>query len=247
MRLSRLSLLILAALPACAPAAARPSPALTSSESLIPAMHDRHARQWYRTLSFTQATTRVLPNDSTVVETWREWAMIPGGLRIEMGPPEQGRVTLFTRDSTFSLVRGQPMRAANRTNALMTVGFDVYAQPVERTLAQLRAQGFDLARFHVDTLQGTPVYVVGALAGDSTSKQFAIEADRLLFLRLLDPAGNGQNVAIWFRNYERLAGGWIAPEVEAFLGGRRILHEVYSDTRANETLDPAMFDPRATR
>lgn len=247
MRLFRVSILLLAALPACAPAAVRPSPAITSSESLLQAMHDRYAGQWYRTLSFTQATTRVLPNDSTVVEEWREWATIPGGLRIEMGPPEQGRVTIFTRDSTFSLVRGQPMRAANRTNALMTLGFDVYAQPVERSIASLRAQGFDLTRFHMDTLGGTPVYVVGAMAGDTTSKQFAIEADRLLFVRMLDPAGNGQMVAVWFKNYERLAGGWIAPEVEAFLGPKRILHEVYSNVRANEPLDPAMFDPRAAR
>ncbi|HEX8393140.1 MAG TPA: hypothetical protein VF665_12420 [Longimicrobium sp.] len=247
MRIPRVCFLLLAALAACAPAAVRPSPAITSSESLIQAMHDRYERTWYRTLSFTQTTTLARPNDSTVVEEWREWASIPGGLRIEMGPPAGGRVTIFARDSTFSLNRGQLVRAVNRTNALMTVGFDVYAQPVERTLASLRAQGFDLSRFHVDTLQGTPVYVVGALRGDSTSKQFAVEADRLLFIRLLEPAANGQVMAIWFKNYERLAGGWIAPEVEAFVGTRRVLHEVYSNVRANDPVDPAMFDPRAPR
>ena len=247
MRLSRLSLLLLAALPACAPAAVRPSPAIASSESLVQAMYDRYNRTWYRTLSFTQATTLARGNDSTVVEEWREWARIPGALRIEMGPPEEGRVTIFARDSTFALNRGQLVRAVNRTNALMTLGFDVYAQPVERTLASLRAQGFYLARFHVDTLQGVPVYVVGAARGDSTSKQFAVEADRLLFIRLLEPAQNGQTMAIWFKNYERLAGGWIAPEVEAFVGSRRVLHEIYSNVRANDPVDPALFDPRAPR
>lgn len=245
MSLCTRALPLLAALVIGAPAAAQVDPRITSAESLVQAMHDRYAGRWYSTLTFTQTTTRVLPNDSTTVEEWREWSAIPGRLRIEMGPPEQGRTVIFNRDSTFVLSHGRVAQRVNRWNDLMPLGFDVYRQPVERTLDQLRRGGFDLSRFHVDSIEGVPVYVVGAARGDSLSKQFAIEADRLLFMRLIDPIPNqpGKTQHVWFRRYEPLGQGWIAPEVEVLVDGRRVFHEIYANVRIGETLDDALFNP----
>jgi hypothetical protein len=248
MSLRFLALPLLAALVVTgAPAAAQVDPRITDAESLVRAMHDRYADTWYSNLTFTQTTTRVLPNDSTHVEIWREWSAIPGRLRIEMGPPEQGRTVIFNRDSTFVLNQGRVVQRVDRWNDLMPLGFDVYKQPVERTLEQLRRGGFDLSRFHVDSLDNVPVYVVGAERGDSLSKQFAIEAERLLFIRLIDPIPNqaGKTQHVWFRRYERLGGGWIAPEVEVLVDGRRVFHELYADILIGDRLDPALFDPDA--
>jgi outer membrane lipoprotein-sorting protein len=239
--LRAMAALVVLGLAGCASAGAA-GPSITSTQALVQAMHDRYAATWYQTLSFTQATTRVM-GDSTHTELWREWAAIPGRLRIEMGEPAEGRVSIYARDSAYSIRHGQVVRRTDRMNPLMTVGFDVYRQPPERTLDQLRRQGFDVDRFHVDTLEGTPVYVIGAERGDTTSRQIAIEADRLLFMRLLEPAPNRPGVMqhVWFRRYQPLAGGWIAPEVEILVGGRRVFHEVYSDIRANDALDAGMF------
>jgi len=245
--LRSLALPVMAALVFAAPAAAQADPRITDAESLVRAMHARYADTWYGTLSFTQTTTRVLPNDSVTVEEWREWAAIPGRLRIDMGPPEQGRTVIFARDSTFALSHGRVVQRVDRWNDLMPLGFDVYMQPVERTLQQLRRGGFDLSKFHVDSLDGVPVYVVGAERGDSLSKQFAIEADRLLFMRLIDPIPNqpGKTQHVWFRRYEPLGEGWIAPEVEVLVDGRRVFHETYADVRIGEPLDEALFNPDA--
>jgi hypothetical protein len=235
---------LLAALAMCAPAAVRPAaPSIDSAESLIRAMNARYADTWYRTLSFTQTTTRVLPNDSLSVEEWREWALIPGHLRIDMGPPEEGRTTIFARDSSYALQNGRVVRRVDRWNDLMILGFDVYLQPVERSLAQLRRSGYDLSKFHEDTLDGERVYVVGAERGDMTTKQFAIEADRLLFMRLIDPIPNqpGKTQHVWFRRYHPLDQAWIAPEVEVLVDGRRVFHEVYADIRTGIPIDASMF------
>jgi len=230
-----------------APAAAQIDPRITSAETLIGAMHDRYADRWYSTLSFVQTTTQVQAGDSVTVEEWREWAVIPGRLRIEMGPPEDSLTVIYARDSTFVRSRGRVVRRMDDWNVLMIVGFDVYRQPVERTLQQLRRAGIDLSRFHVDSLDGVPVYVVGAQPGDSTSMQFAIEAERLLFMRLVDPIPDrpGRVQHVWFRRYEPLGEGWIAPEVEVLVDGRRVFHEVYANIRIGEALDEALFDPDA--
>jgi hypothetical protein len=237
-----LTALVALGLAGCA-TAAHSGPSITSAESLVRAMHDRYAGSWYQTLSFTQATTRTFPNDSTHTEVWREWAALPGRLRVEMGEPAEGRVAIYARDSAYTLQHGRVVRRTDRMNPLLTVGFDVYRQAPERTLNQLRRQGFDLSRFHVDTLEGTPVYVIGAERGDTTRKQVAIQAERLLFVRWLDPSPTqaGAMQHIWFRRYEPLQGGWIAPEVEILVGGRRVFHQVYSDIRANDALDAGMF------
>lgn len=240
--LRALAVLAALGLAGCATAASA-GPSIADSGSLVRAMHDRYAGSWYQTLSFTQATTRVFDNDSTHTEVWREWAAIPGRLRIEMVAPAEGRVAIYARDSAYTLQHGRVVRRIDRMNPLMTLGFDVYRQPPERTLDQLRRQGFDLSHFHLDTLEGTPVYVVGAERGDTTSRQFAVQAERLLFVRLLEPRPSQPGVMqhVWFRRYEPLAGGWIAPEVEILVGGRRVFHEVYSDIRANDALDAGMF------
>jgi hypothetical protein len=247
MPLRILALTLLAALAMGAPAAAQADPRITDAESLVRAMHDRYADTWYATLSFTQTTTRVLPNDSVTVEEWREWSAIPGRLRIEMGPREAGRTVIYARDSVFVLNRGQPTRRIERWNDLMTLGFDVYRQPVDLTIQQLRRAGFDLSKFHADSLDGVPVYVVGADRGDAAAKQFAIEADRLLFMRLVDPVPNqpGKAQHVWFRAYQPLGQAWIAPEVEVLVDGRRVFHETYADIRIGEPLDDALFDPDA--
>lgn len=239
---------LLAALVIGAPAAAQADPRITGAEALVRAMHDRYSETWYSTLTFTQTTTRVLPNDSVTVEEWREWAAIPGRLRIEMGPRELGRTVIFARDSTFALDQDRVVRRLDRWNDLMIVGFDVYRQPPERTLQQLGRAGFDLTKFHVDSLDGVPVYVIGAERGDSLSKQVAIEADRLLFMRLVDPIPNqpGKTQHVWFRQYQPLGQGWIAPEVEVLVDGRRVFHETYADIRIGQPLDEALFDPDAT-
>jgi hypothetical protein len=248
-RLAHALSLVLAA--ACATAARAqtpapaPAPAVHSADDVIRAMHDRYAGRWYRTLSFTQRTSRVLPNDSVRTDTWREWAVIPGGLRIEMGPPEAGNGALFTADSLYRFRGGQVASRDAERNPLMIVGFDVYGQDPARTLRVLRDEGFDLSKLHADTWQGRPVYVVGALAGDSTSKQFWVDAERLLFVRLLERGQNdgGKMQEIRFLDYRPAGGGWIAPRVELWSEGRRTFWEEYSDVKVDEPIDAAVFDP----
>jgi hypothetical protein len=252
-----LAALSLLAAAACTPPAAReidgmPSPsaattaaAPTDAASLIRAMHDRYAGRWYRTLTFTQKTTRTPPGREPSVETWYEYGALPGRLRIEIGPPENGRGALYANDSLYVIEGGRVARRIGQRNELMTLGFDVYAQAPEVTLRQLREEGFQLEPFRTDVWQGRPAYVVGGAPGDLKSKQFWVDAERLVFVRMTDRfAGDTTKVEeILFNRYEPAGGGWIAPEVEILVDGQRIFFEEYSDVRVDVPLDPALFVP----
>lgn len=207
-------------------------------------MHDRYDGKWYRTLTFVQTTSFA----NRPEETWYEAGAIPGRLRIDVAPVANGNTFMYVGDSMYVFQQGRRVAARKDRNLLMTLGFDVYGQPVETTAAQLRESGVDLTQVRADTWQGRPVWVVGAAAGDTTSAQFWVEQERLLFVRLLEPQRNPNApdappavLDVEFNKYEKLGGGWIAPEVIIRMNGKEIMREVYRDMRADVQLGDDLF------
>lgn len=223
---------------AASPAARGP---LTSGDAVVRAMHDAHSRTWYRTLTFVQRTT--FPDRPA--QTWYEAAAFPGKLRIDIAPIDSGNTSMYVGDSIYVFRGGRRVAARADRNLLLTLGFDVYGQPPETTIRQLADQGVDLSRVHETTWQGRPVTVVGAVPGDTTSNQFWVDTERMLFVRLIERVERQNNPAgrldIEFNKYQRLGGGWIAPEVIIRMDGTEIMREEYSDMRADVELDPALF------
>jgi hypothetical protein len=88
---------------------------------------------------------------------------------------------------------------------------------------------------------------VGATAGDTASKQFWVDAERLLFVRLLEmrrTATASRYDDIRFEKYAPHEGGWVAEEVMMYSDGKPRLHEQYANVRVNVPLDDALFDPK---
>ena len=189
-----------------------------TGEDVLDAMHDRYVGKWYNTLTFTQKTSRLLPNGTWNVQTWYEAMRLPGRLRIDFDPITAGNGVLYARDSQFVVQNGRPLRGDPGINPLLVLGFDVYFSPASRTAARLRREGFDMTRVNETTFQGRPMLVVGARKGDYNRKQFWIDA-------------------------ERRGAAWIAPRVEIWTEGKLVFYEDYDDIRTNVTLDDALFEP----
>lgn len=234
--------LVLAAV--CSAAAAADGPP-RDGRDLVRAMHDRYAGKWYATLTFVQKTTNVEPDGSEKVETWYEAMTCPGKLRIDVAPTSEGKGILFADDTIYRIEGGKVADSKPFVHPLMVLGFDVYCASPESTVARLEKIGFDLATLREDTWNGTPVYVVGAKAGDTRSPQFWIEKERLLFVRLLRPAGKdgAQTSEVIFDRYERAGGGWVAAEVRFGVDGKPSGREEYTEITANGTLPEGLFDP----
>lgn len=214
---------------------------VTSGPELIRAMHDRYVSRWYRTLTFTQKTTVALPSGGQIVQTWYEAAALPGALRIDTDLSSKGGV-LYAHDSSYTFSAGKLVSSDARINDLLVLGFDVYTQPVAKTEAVLRRLGFDLSRIHEATWQERPVYVVGAMRGDTASKQFWIDRERLLFVRMLENGRQG-HTDTRFNFYAAYGGGWVATQVVQLVNGKRRLVEQYSGVKTDVPLSPALFDP----
>lgn len=220
-----------------------------SGQDVVRAMHDRYAGRWYHTLSFVQHNTAFFPGDSVEHSTWFERASIPGALRIDFreGPgfPPTGGI-LFVRDSQFIISGDTLANATAFIHPLMVLGFDVYAQPVDRTLEQLRQLGFDLATTHEDRWQGRAVYVVGAEAGDLHTRQFWVDRERLVFVRMLEPGRRDTTTTTEsrFDDYRAFGDAWVSARVLFLTSGQRRWLEEYDDIRTDVPLPDGLFDVR---
>jgi len=220
---------------------------ISNTNELIAAMQKKYGKSWYKTATFVQETTNIQPDGTSKVETWYEAMSVPGSLRIDFTPTSEGNGILFTGGKIFVFKNGKVDSTRAFEHPLLILGFDIYRAPANEITAKLQALKFDLSQFREDTWQGRPVYVVGAKAGDLHSPQFWIDQENLYFVRMLRPAGKDgtQTQETQFNKYQKLGGGWIAPEVIFMIDGKVVTTEKYSEMRGDVKLDPKLFDPQS--
>jgi hypothetical protein len=208
-------------------------------------MHDRYVNNWYETLTFRQESVTHKVDGTNSSEIWYESLLLPGNLRIDIGQPNSPNGMLFAGGKLIQFKNNEIIASRPFVHMLLVLGFDVYRQPVETTINQVKTQAFDLSRVHEETWEGHPVYVVGADKRDLKSRQFWIDKETLLFVRLLEPDDRDPTKTddSRFTDYRPLPIGWVAARVEFYSDGKNVFSEIYSDIKANPKLDPALFNP----
>ena len=235
------SMLGLALLAAAPRANAAPIDPPKDGLELIQLMRERYLGKWYRTLTFVQKTTLA----DGRVETWYEAAELPGKLRIDIAPLKGKNTLLFRNDSIYEFKGGKLAESHPMVHPLMVLGFDVYAQPAGVTVRQLQSLGFDLGKLYESTWEGRPAYVVGAAAGDSITRQFWIDQERLYFVRMVEPGKQDPSARIEtrFNKYIPMGEGWLETEVRFLVNGETKMLEEYTEPKAGVELSPAIFEP----
>jgi hypothetical protein len=208
---------------------------------LVKAMHDRYAGRWYRDFMLVQDVTRYREGREENRERVIEYLSLPGRVRAITGPLEDGKAEIYA-DGTFHLYeRGQLTRKVQSGHGVLALGFDVYVQAPERTIAQLEALGIDLERIREAEWKGHPAWVVGAGEGDDATPQFWVEKDRLLCPRVVTRLSTGV-LDVEMGRFEPLGDGWIAAELLFKRNGQLVIREEYVTFRLVDRIDPALFD-----
>lgn len=219
---------------------------IRNGDDLFRAMRERYKASWYETLTFTQKSTTYKPDGTSSAEIWYEAGQFPGKLRIDIGPPSDGNGYLMV-DGVLTVLKADKIdKTLPLVNILLVLGFDVYTQDPAATSKVVKAEGYDLSKLHEDVWQGKPAYVVGADKGDLNTKQFWVEKDTLLFVRVIEPSRADPKVMddIYFADYRPLAKAWVAARVEVHSEGKLVFSEDYTDIQANVKLAPGTFDPQ---
>lgn len=239
MRIIKLSLLLLLlTMPAF-------SADVRSGDDLIAAMYKKYAGKWYKTLTFVQKTITHKPDGTSSSETWYEALTVPGKLRIDFDPADKGSGLLVADGKLTQFREGKAGPTRPFVHPLLVLGFDVYGQSPETTIAQVKGLGIDMSVIHEENWQGKTVYVVGAKQGDLNTPQFWVTKKDMLFVRLIQLGGREKKTVseTQFNKYVKAKGGWVAAEVKFFTDGKLVTSEEYSDIQAGISLNADLWDP----
>ena len=220
---------------------------LKTPEQVIVAMRARYADTWYRSLTFDQRSITHKPDGTTSSEIWHEALRVPGRLRIDFGDPANRNGVLFANDRQYVYKSGKIAAEKPFIHPLLVLGFDVYGQPAEKTLQQLKDLHMDLSVLHEERWNGRSTLVIGAKAGDLRTPQFWIDRERLYFVRLLGPDTKDPTLTqdVRFEGYRKVdRGAWVSEHVLVYTGGKLVFEEKYSNIRVNPALQDQVFDPQ---
>jgi hypothetical protein len=209
-------------------------------------MHEKYVGKWFTTLTFSQRTTTYSVSGRETKGVWNEYLAVPGRLRIDYHPLNERSGVLYAGNRVHSFLSGKASASQDGWNPLLILIADAYAQPVDTSVWQLDSLGFQTSIVRRDTLNGKPVWVVGAVFGDSTSSQFWIDADSLLVRRVIQKQKAGARTSISdvrLGKYADVGGYPVAFDVTFYRDGRLFFREEYFDAKTNVTLAPEIFDP----
>lgn len=217
---------------------------IESGYDVLNAMHAKYEGKWYKHLTFLQKTTFYGQDGSVQREQdWYEALTLPGKLAIRFDEKQSVNGILFHEGMQYGYANGQKIQEVERVHELLVLGFDVYHQSPDITANQLVSRGFDLEVMYEDEWQGRAVYVIGTAEPDTTIPQFWIDKERLVFVRNFTVGRQNTIQEVQFNKYERLGGGWIAPEVIFKANGFMGLFEEYTQIQIPDTLDQEIFNP----
>jgi hypothetical protein len=218
---------------------------VTSGSGVVKAMHDLYAGKYLRTMSFLQNNTAYTSTGQEQHSQWYEHMEVPGKLRIAFLPTTQRSGLVQVDDKVASFDNGMRVDFRPSVNPLLLLTADVYAAPVAKIMRGLDSLSVDTDVIRTDEWEGHPVYVVGAKAGDSTSNQMWVDADRLLLLRFIQRGKSGDRTIVSdyrVQNYEEIQGYQIPTEFLVIRNGRPVWRERYANVRINEEFPARTFD-----
>jgi outer membrane lipoprotein-sorting protein len=208
-------------------------------------MHARYVGHWYKDITFNQTTTILGQSGQNNDQAWYVAIAAPGKQRIDYVNPDLGNGILVRSDSTYFFAGGRAVRGSVGWSDLLLLTQDVYMQAPEVTISILRSLGYQLSRLRVSSFDNHTTYVVGSNSVvDSASKQFWVERDRMLLVRLREKRGEGQFSDIRIGDFIKAGDGWIAKQTYQMQNGVPRLHQQIAGVKTDTQLNPDLFEPK---
>jgi hypothetical protein len=227
------------------PAAKASALRLATGSGVVKAMHDLYGGKFLRTMSFLQNNTSYSSTGQEQHYQWYEHWEVPGKLRIAFLPATSRSGLVQVNDKVASFDNGIRVDFRPSVNPVLLLTADVYAAPVPIIMRGLDSLSVDTEIIRTDEWEGRPVYVIGAKAGDSTSNQMWIDADKLLLLRFIQHGKSGDRPVISdirVGSYKEIQGYQIPTEFLLIRNGRPVWRQQYANVRINEELPAGTFD-----
>lgn len=219
----------------------KPDIKFSSGKEVVNAMHEKYAGKWYKNFTFSQGVEQ-FKNDSLITkEVWHKAYKAPSKLIIKFKNYGSGAGYLFSGDSLHIFAHHNLAASREHVNFLMTLGFGVYNQPVEKTFESLGKVNFDLEKVMETSIDGNSAYVVGVTNLGEKKNHFYIDAEKLIFLKAVTFNGNNRREVL-YQDYKEEDGNIVAAKVKFFTNGILEMTENHYNMEFPETLPDSIFN-----
>ena len=198
-----------------------------------------------RILSFVQANTVYLASGQ-VQQRWRVIVAPPMRMRMDYLPLTSRTGYLYLGDDVISFQNGRRTSTQSQVSPTLLLAFGVFAQAPEVSRRFLDSLGVRDDVVRRDTLGGRTVWVVGAPAGDVSSDQIWVDAERWVPVRIIDRETHGTRTTITdmrLNDYATHGGLPLATTVLVYRDRRLALRQELREIRVNPALPDGAFDP----
>ena len=214
-----------------------------SGEEVLQMMFDHYSENgWYKNFTFWQQTSFYKEDSLVREQKWFEAISLPGKLVIKYDSINGRNGMLFRNNKIYRMADGKIAAVQKLVHTLLLAGFDVYFQPVKRTVHLLDSLGFDLTKVRQDEFLGRKVWVIGASIGDLQSQQIWIDAERWYLHRIVYQMGNQVSMAD-LDEYKQLNVHWVATRIRFYKDGHLTMKEIYKDIHFPSVLNEKLFLP----
>jgi len=225
--------------------AAKVAARLASGSAVVKAMHELYGGKYLKTISFLQNNTAYTSTGQEQKSQWYEHIEVPGRLRIAFLPATQRSGLVQVDDKVASFDNGIRVDFRPSVSPVLLLTADVYAAPVTTIIRGLDSLNVDTDVIRTDEWEGRPVYVVGAKAGDSTSSQMWVDAEKFLLLRFIQRGKSTERPMvsdIRVGSYKDIQGYQVPTEFLVIRNGRPLFREQLTNVRINEEFPAGTFD-----
>jgi len=226
---------------------------IASTEAFLKEIHSQYKGQFCRHITYVQLNKVYKPvkvkNDSTDdddsfdISTQYEAFEYPGKLRVDYGPKVGENGYIHVHDSIYYFKDGLIAKKERKINEAMLLTGDVYCITVQETISKLKELGYNLENFHQDVWKDNPVYVIGALKGDTISRQFWIDKKYHYLVRSI-MSENGKLAETQLCEHQAKGKYYIEDEVKILENGKLVRTERYAEVNTEIILQPSVFDPK---
>jgi hypothetical protein len=209
---------------------------------VIGAMRRAHPSRALRSLALRVST--IDARDTTRVRRAQLYASLPGRVRMESLPTTLRTGFVRQRQHLAVFERGAAVSRTTRVDLATLIAYDIFAQSIDTTIMWLDSARVRFALLRLDELDGRRAWVVGALAGDTTSSQFWVDAVEWRVVRVIqrEPWNGNQLVDTRFTEFMQVRDVPVPRRVLVYRGGRLTQRQEFQLSRVNPRVPSGAFD-----
>lgn len=215
-------------------------------EEVIKQVHSKYSETHFKNVSFMQNTIFYgLGERVERTQIWYQALSVPGKQAIKFDDKGSNNGILFRDGLQYGYANGELIQKAERLNEVMILGFDMFVQPVSKTLEQLDLMGIDYTLMYEDEWQSRAVYVIGVSEPNLNRPQFWLDKEELYLVKTVQIGRESTVQEAEFGNYMKENGYWFAREILIRVNGQKALLQEYSEIVFSDSLNQEVFIPES--